>query len=452
MPDEKKIDEVTESLKGASISETIESNNPKEKTKRSKGFGGSKIDPEMLQQIMQAQAAAAKKAKGKHRFWSTQPMLQSETDAQTTEYIGPLDEQKTVDQVRQEPYPLPAGFNWCSVDLEEEKNLKEIYDLLTSNYVEDDDNLFRFDYSVAFIKWALCPPGGNKDWIVGVRDDNENLLALITGIPAKTYVYDQVKHMAEINFLCVHKGLRSKRLAPVLIKEITRRVNLTDKWQAVYTAGVVLPTPVAKCRYYHRSINPQKLIEVGFSALGPRMTMQRTIRLYKLPEETRIPGFRKMTRKDVPVVSWLLKQYLSKFKVWIEFTQKEVGHWLMPKKDVVSSFVVETIVDGKPVIKDFCSYYHIPNTVIGHEKHKKINAVYSFYNVATTVSWTELMRDALVMAAKEGCDVFNCLDLMDNKSFIEDLKFGKGDGNLNYYLYNFACPTIKSEEMGVVLL
>jgi hypothetical protein len=34
--------------------------------------------------------------------------------------------------------------------------------------------------------------------------------------------------MVEINFLCVHKRLRSKRLAPVLIKEITRRVNLTS--------------------------------------------------------------------------------------------------------------------------------------------------------------------------------------------------------------------------------
>ena len=34
--------------------------------------------------------------------------------------------------------------------------------------------------------------------------------------------------MAEINFLCVHKQLRTYRLAPMLIKEITRRVNLCD--------------------------------------------------------------------------------------------------------------------------------------------------------------------------------------------------------------------------------
>ena len=33
--------------------------------------------------------------------------------------------------------------------------------------------------------------------------------------------------------------------------------------------------------YHHRSLNPKKLIEVGFSHLGARMTMARTIKLYK---------------------------------------------------------------------------------------------------------------------------------------------------------------------------
>jgi len=57
--------------------------------------------------------------------------------------------------------------------------------------------------------------------------------------------------MVEINFLCVHKKLRLKRMAPVLIKEITRRVNLEGIFQAVYTAGVVLPGIVSKCRYVY---------------------------------------------------------------------------------------------------------------------------------------------------------------------------------------------------------
>ena len=78
----------------------------------------------------------------------------------------------------------------------------------------------------------------------------------------------QVMKMVEINFLCVHKKLRSKRLAPVLIKEITRRVNRCNIWQAAFTAGALLPRPFATCRYWHRSLNPKKLTDVGFSRLA----------------------------------------------------------------------------------------------------------------------------------------------------------------------------------------
>lgn len=31
--------------------------------------------------------------------------------------------------------------------------LKELYGLLNENYVEDDDNMFRFDYSPDFLLW-----------------------------------------------------------------------------------------------------------------------------------------------------------------------------------------------------------------------------------------------------------------------------------------------------------
>merc|ERR1711972_377524 len=140
---------------------------------------------------------------------------------------------------------------------------------------------------------------------------NKKLVGFITGIPATIQAYDRTIQMVEINFLCVHKKLRSKRLAPVLIKEITRRVNKENVWQAVYTAGVVLPRPVSECRYYHRSLNPKKLIDVGFSHLGPRMTMARTIKLYKVPEQPQIPGMRAMKPSDVPRVSELVTGYLK---------------------------------------------------------------------------------------------------------------------------------------------
>ena len=45
--------------------------------------------------------------------------------------------------------------------------LKELYVLLTENYVEDDDNMFRFDYSPEFLRWALMPPEYLKEWHTG---------------------------------------------------------------------------------------------------------------------------------------------------------------------------------------------------------------------------------------------------------------------------------------------
>jgi len=48
-----------------------------------------------------------------------------------------------------------------------------------------------------------------------------------------------------------------------------------------------------------------------------------------------------------------------------------------------------------------------------------------------------------------GFDVFNSLDLMENKQFLEKLKFGIGDGNLQYYLYNWKCPSMAPEEVSL---
>lgn len=38
---------------------------------------------------------------------------------------------------------------------------------------------------------------------------------------------------------------------------------------------------------------------------------------------------------------------------------------------------------------------------------------------------------------------------MENKTFLEKLKFGIGDGNLQYYLYNWKCPSMGAEKVRV---
>ena len=82
----------------------------------------------------------------------------------------------------------------------------------------------RFDYSQDFLKWALQPPGTRPDWVLGVRvAASGRLVGFITAVPARVRVRGAALAMVEINYLCVHKKLRAKRLAPVLIKARLRR-------------------------------------------------------------------------------------------------------------------------------------------------------------------------------------------------------------------------------------
>jgi glycylpeptide N-tetradecanoyltransferase len=399
-----------------------------------------------LLKLSQQTPKSMEDARRKHyQFWDTQPVPKLDEEVNSNE---PIEADKPLEELRQEPYSLPSGFCWDSLDIDNPIVLKEIYTLLNENYVEDDDNMFRFDYSPEFLHWALQPPGWTRDWHIGVRVNKSNkLIGFISGVPANIRIYNHQQKMVEINFLCVHKKLRSKRVAPVLIREVTRRVNCHGIFQAVYTAGVVLPKPVASCRYWHRSLNPRKLIDVKFSHLSRNMTMQRTLKLYKLPEVPKTTGFRLMTHVDVPQAFRLVSEYLKKFSLVPVFTEDEFCHWFIPRQGIVDSYVVET--NGE--VTDFVSFYTLPSTVMHHPVHKSLKAAYAFYNVSTRTPWTDLMMDALVVAKNMGFDVFNALDLMDNKQFLEPLKFGVGDGNLQYYLYNWRCPTMLPDKVGLVL-
>ena len=388
----------------------------------------------------------------KHTFWESQPVKQFTEEDDDGIEEGPVQRAKAVSEVRQEPYKLPGSFAWCECEISDQKACEEVYTLLSENYVEDDDNMFRFKYSPEFLSWALRPPEFKSFWHVGVRvQKSDKLVAFISAIPAKIRTKGRTVDMVEINFLCVHKKLRSKRLAPVLIREITRRVNLFDVWQASYTAGVIIPTPLATCRYFHRSLNPKKLIEVGFSKLGKRMTLSRTIKLHKLPASPATPGLRRMRREDSAEVLALLKRYLSQFDLACVFqTEDEVAHWFVPRDNVVYSYVVEDS-DGR--VTDLMSFYSLPSTIIGNEHHKELRAAFSYYNIANSVPLKSLMEDALICARDEGFDVYNALDIMENGSFMKELKFGIGDGHLQYYLYNWKIKqSLNPSQVGLVLL
>ncbi|KAI4199081.1 MAG: hypothetical protein LQ350_004836 [Teloschistes chrysophthalmus] len=378
-----------------------------------------------------------------YKFWQTQPVPRFDETQQFEE--GPI---KRIDpeQIPKEPQQLLEGFEWVTMDLTNDKELEEVYELLNGHYVEDDEAMFRFNYSQ-----ALKAPGWRKEWHVGVRaSKSRKLVAFISGVPISLRVRSTVLKSTEINFLCIHKKLRSKRLAPVLIQEITRRCYQLGIFQAIYTAGIVLPKPVSSCRYFHRSLDWLKLFEVGFSPMPKNSSKARQITKYKLPESTSTRGLRPTQRKDVPAVLDLLQRYLKRFELAPEFDAEEVNHWMIHDEKTTAEQVIWTYVVEDPSshkITDFFSFYCLESSVIKNPKHDTVRAAYLFY-YATEAAFAEnekglkdrlngLMNDALVLAKRYNFDVFNALTLLDNPLFLEQQKYGPGDGQLHYYIYNY---------------
>ena len=412
-------DEVDEGQEQAEGGATKKKKKPKKKKKKADAAEGSSVTtqppknppravpvhdiPSLLQQLAVGQGPKKEgKAPEDYKFWNTQPvpkfqepnLLQTTDGSEGAKSEGAILPDKICRaSAKADPEKLLDGFEWCLVDLEDPEELHELYDLLENHYVEDTDGSFRFKYSVEFLSWALKPPGWKKEWHIGVRTKSTaegkkgKLIAFIGGIPVTLKVNTTQFRATEINFLTVHRKLRGKRLAPVLIKEVTRRCYLNDIYQALYTAGTLLPTPISTCRYFHRSLDWEHLYKTGFSHMPSGTTELRQKYKYKLEANTSIKGLRPMKPEDIPAVMELLAKYLERFHLRQEWTQEEIAHWLCSDstKGVVWSYVVEDSEKGK--ITDFVSYYLLEaSTIVSPVQINITNTSYSPPYFAQTIA------------------------------------------------------------------
>lgn len=114
------------------------------------------------------------------------------------------------------------------------------------------------------------------------------------------------------------------------------------------------------------------------------MTMQRQMKLLRLPETTKIEGLRALVASDVPaackllnevrscsiMLNWLFNrffQYLEQYSIVPMFNEQEFAHWFLPRENIINCYVVET----EGVVTDLISFYTLPSTVVAHPTHKK---------------------------------------------------------------------------------
>lgn len=199
-------------------------------------------------------------------------------------------------------------------------------------------------------------------------------------------------------------------------------------------------------RYYHRSLNVPKLVDVQFTYVGRNMTLARMIRLSKLPSAPQLVrsdsgGLREMEEKDVKQVLELFTSYMQRFKLIPVWSLEETRHYLLSGRGKGNNpsgpfnrregqvtwtyvyevwilfwrfFLLRSLQSKDPQSKritDFFSFYTLPSSIIGNSKHSVLEAAYLFY-YATDVAFSpnaeedgrlksrlqELVQDALIIA------------------------------------------------------
>jgi len=62
-----------------------------------------------------------------HDFWDSQPVPKAYETVEETNFDKPIDREKTVAEVKQDPYNLPAGYVWANVDISDRAQAEEVY-------------------------------------------------------------------------------------------------------------------------------------------------------------------------------------------------------------------------------------------------------------------------------------------------------------------------------------
>lgn len=390
--------------------------------------------------------------KKQHEFWDKQPVSGGINQFDETENNSPIEIYNDFSSVPTVPYNLPNEFFWKTLDVNDTNQLEELYTFLSKNYYDNSENLIYLNYSSSFLKWYLTCPDYNNDWYICICLKSTNkIVGFISGIPTNIIINSKEIKAVKINFLCVHKKLRNKRMSPVLIQEIIRRIKLFGISQAIYTGINLLNKPIGTSKYWLRLINIKKIIESNCFQIPKKLTHKQAYRLYDLPTNPTIDGIRLLERKDLKIIKQLLNAYLNKFYLSTIFNDEEIEHWCLPRDEIIYSYVVEN--EDKEII-GFFSFYFLSFTILKNSIHKSLKVAYSFYNYIKDncgITLSELIHNALIISKTKGCDLFQVLDLMDNMEFLEKEKFIKGSIDLHYYLFNWKYSTIEPKNIGIIL-
>lgn len=353
-----------------------------------------------------------------------------------------------------EPYKLPEGYRWCNLDLTELTQLSELSEFLKNHYVENDGSNFRLGYSTDILRFALLTPNYIKDLHIGIRSMNNNkLLAFISGSPCNVNIRGNIVSSCDVNFLCIHKKLRNKRLAPVLIKELTRRgFNKYNIKTAIYTSGTEFAPTITKAVYYHKYINIKKLIDYNFL---PKKFINKNDLLDNSFNWSDLGlDFCKLECNNPIYLSQIknmYERYFSKFHLYKILSENEISHFF---KNIDNSVYIY-ILKNKDEILCVGGFYKV-DLITKNKTDIPLQLGFLWYTFSkknvTASCFRKFINQIINCAEKEGIDFLSTTNTHIHQNYLNQTGFVRTNNPLYFYFANWKTEYIKEINQGFMVI
>jgi glycylpeptide N-tetradecanoyltransferase len=330
---------------------------------------------------------------------------------------------------------LPNDYIWRFFDVTNFEECKEIADFLKYNYVEDNKNQYRFNYTGNFIFWYL---NSLKSKAIGIMN-NDVLIGFISSRYIKISLNKNIEDLVEIDFLCIKKNTRNNKLCPILIQEITRLSNLDGVFEAIFTSENRYYNQLSRVKYYSRMINIKHLYDIKY--IKSNNTLNELDNYYSLPK---IKGSKQLIKLNKHNDNYNNDNYNNDnynkcYELYNKYVIKFPVHELFTKEAFINSFNNEHIrtyvlVDNNNIL-DFISYYYINISLI-ENPDENMKDGYLYYYTNTSNNLHKMFQLLLYKLKEDNIDSFLALNIMDTESsMLEELKFIEDSSDFGYFLF-----------------
>jgi glycylpeptide N-tetradecanoyltransferase len=257
----------------------------------------------------------------------------------------------------------------------------------------------------------------------------------------------------EVKLLCVHQQLRTKKLVPCLITELTRLFSVNNYSKGVFNANIYINKPLISSKYYLKPLNVDKLVDTGFLKLdlkNNKVTVDNIKKANEIITKNTPKNFVDMQPQHIEMSFNIFNKYMEKYNYHPIFTLDEFTHTFY-NNEFVKSYVFEGSDDDGVYVNDFVSYYVTDIKVLkGEHKDTTIKKGTLFYYSSLNETSYSILKNILISANNNGIDVFCANGIMEHCDMLRELGFEEFGQELHYYLYNWKVRNMSNKQIGYI--